>query len=72
MLGDNKNTNASNQSLCTIIMIQRLRAASKATSADEHAVSIVMEGPCKPRVYDIRFDLIDVDNPVAEKGLDNF
>jgi hypothetical protein len=36
-----------------------LLAASNATNDDEHAVSIVIDGPSRPNTYAKRFDAID-------------
>ena len=40
-------------------------AVCRATSADEHAVSIVAHGPCKPRAYESRPEATEVADEVA-------
>mmetsp|Transcript_84311 Transcript_84311/g.217115 ORF Transcript_84311/g.217115 Transcript_84311/m.217115 type:complete len:255 (+) Transcript_84311:3081-3845(+) len=43
-------------------------AVSAATSDEEQAVSMVQLGPFRPNAYEMRFDEIDAEPPVAAKG----
>ena len=57
-------TPATSATLHSFICIAR-SPACPAVSADEHAVSTLLHGPCSPKVYESRPAAIDADEPVA-------
>lgn len=46
-------------------LLNTCTASCTATSDDEQAVSIVIEGPCQSKKYDTRLDMMLLEIPVA-------